>query len=130
VELRDVLLRVRTTAVLDHMAHLDFSRGLSHPACRVALELLGQENWWILLSNGDRSSGQESPWENAIAFGRTMYEAAPDRCIWGTDWPHLAYPKRMPNDAELAELLYRYLPDPQARTRVLVDNPARLYGFA
>jgi len=129
VELSPVLRRVKITAVLDHMAHLDFSRGLSQPACRAALELLKEENWWILLSNGDRSSAGEHPWEDAVAFGRAMYEAAPDRCIWGSDWPHLAYTKRMPNDADLVELLYRYLPDRQARQRVLVENPARLYGF-
>jgi predicted TIM-barrel fold metal-dependent hydrolase len=130
IELRPVLEKVTVNAVLDHMAHLEFRGGVSQPACQVALELLKRENWWMLLSNGDRGSAGETPWKDAVPFGRLMYETAPDRCIWGSDWPHLAYEKRMPNDAELVELLYSYLPDEAARKSVLVDNPAKLYGFA
>lgn len=129
VELAGVLKRIETTALLDHMAHLDFAKGTAQPACKVAMDLLQRGNWWMLLSNGDRSSGGVQPWNDAVEFGRMMYEAAPDRCIWGSDWPHLAYTKPMPNDAELVELLFRYLPDREAVAQVLVDNPARLYGF-
>jgi predicted TIM-barrel fold metal-dependent hydrolase len=130
VELHGLFRSLGITAMLDHMAHLDFANGFSDPAFQVALDLLQRDNWWILLSNGDRSSAGEYPWDDAVSFGRRMYEAAPDRCVWATDWPHLAYSKKMPNDAELVELLYRYLPDDEARRKVLVDNPARLYGFA
>lgn len=129
VELHGLFASLRITAMLDHMGHLEFKNGFSDPAYAVAMDLIKRDNWWILLSNGDRSSAGEYPWDDAVEFGRRMYEAAPDRCVWGTDWPHLAYSKKMPNDAELVELLYRYLPDAQARQRVLVDNPARLYGF-
>ncbi len=59
---------------------------------------------------------------------RAFVEAAPDRTIWATDWPHVRYRRKMPNDADLMELLYRYVPDESMRKKVLVDNPARLYG--
>ena len=130
IELHELFAGLTIPAMLDHMGHLDFTKGMDDPAVAVVLDLLARDNWWILLSNGDRASGKGYPWDNAVAYGRRMYEAAPDRCVWATDWPHLAYAGKMPNDGELVELLYRYLPDEAERQQVLVDNPARLYGFA
>jgi predicted TIM-barrel fold metal-dependent hydrolase len=64
-----------------------------------------------------------------VPLARALVAAAPDRCVWGTDWPHpnTAY---MPNDGDLADLVADWLPDEALRTRVLRDNPARLYGFS
>jgi len=80
------------------------------------------------------------PWDDAVEFGRLFYQAAPDRCLWGTDWPHVHRFMRPDKDGhsdygldhEMARvaLLERYLPDRMARDRVLVDNPARFFGFA
>ena len=56
-------------------------------------------------------------------------EAAPDRVIWGTDWPHPNISKHMPNDGDLVDLVPKFAPDPAMQRRVLVDNPARLYDF-
>ena len=68
---------------------------------------------------------------NAIPFAKAFIAAAPDRMIWGTDWPHTGWRKqRMMNDAELVELLYRYVDkDDDLLRRILVINPARLHGF-
>lgn len=130
VELHEEFTKIRTPAVIDHMGQLDFSKGLAQPAARLLLGLLAQENWWMMLSNADRwSASNAPPWSDAVPFARACYELAPDRCIWSTDWPHVNYEKPMPNDADLVELLYRYFPDREARQKVLVDNPARLYGF-
>jgi 2-pyrone-4,6-dicarboxylate lactonase len=115
--------------VLDHMAHLDFTRGLEQPAFRLALELLEDPKFWVMLSSGDRSSTQEHTWSDAVPFGQRFLEAAPDRSIWCTDWPHVRYRKPMVNDGDLVELLYRYLPRPECAKDVLADNPARLMGF-
>jgi len=129
-ELYEEFRKIHLPAVLDHMGQLDFSKGLGQPAARLMLDLLSRENWWVMLSNADRwSASAVPPWSDAIPFGQSFYEAAPDRCIWCTDWPHVNYEKPMPNDAELVNQLYRYLPDHEARRKVLVDNPARLYGF-
>jgi predicted TIM-barrel fold metal-dependent hydrolase len=70
-------------------------------------------------------------WDDAVPFGQAYVEAAPDRLIWGSDWPHVRWRKsRMPNDAELVELLYRYVDhDACLIDKILVQNPARLHGF-
>jgi len=120
------------TMVIDHMGHLDFSLGLEQPALRWILDSLKNENWWVKLSNGNRDSAMESGWDDAIPFARAMIAAAPERMIWGTDWPHTGWRKRrMMNDAEVVELLYRYVDhDADLIRSILVDNPARLHRFA
>ena len=81
------------------------------------------------ISNGNRDSKMESGWDDAIAYGKAFIEAAPDRVIWGTDWPHPQWRKRMMNDAEEVELLYRYVDgDPVLLKKILVDNPLATYG--
>jgi predicted TIM-barrel fold metal-dependent hydrolase len=117
--------------VIDHMGHLDFALGLAQPAMRWMLDRLHEENWWVKLSNGNRDSVTESGWDDAVPFGRAFVAAAPDRLIWGSDWPHTGWRKqRMMNDAETVELLYRYADhDRELLRKILVANPARLHGF-
>jgi predicted TIM-barrel fold metal-dependent hydrolase len=62
-------------------------------------------------------------------FARAMVAAAPDRIVWGTDWPHPSAREKMPNDGDLADLLLDWVPDESQRARILVDNPNRLYSF-
>jgi 2-pyrone-4,6-dicarboxylate lactonase len=115
--------------VIDHMARLKLAAG--SPAHALVLDLLGRENFWVLLSNGARMSGQTSGWDDVVPIGRELCAAAPDRCMFGTDWPHTHshHEGGGPQESELIELLYRFLPDTAARQAVLVDNPARLHGF-
>jgi predicted TIM-barrel fold metal-dependent hydrolase len=116
--------------VVDHMGHLDFGLGLQQPACRWLIDRVKNADWWLMLSNGNRDSTMESGWDDAVPFGRAYVEAAPDRMIWGTDWPHVNWRKRMMNDAETVELLYRYVDnDRTLLEKILVTNPARLHGF-
>ncbi len=84
-----------------------------------------------MLSNGNRLSAMDRDWDDAIPIARAYIEAAPDRVIWGSDWPHVQWRKpRMMNDGEVVELLYRYVDNDQALLqKILVDNPARLHGF-
>ena len=63
------------------------------------------------------------------APGSRFHVQAPERMLWGTDWPHVMLKGRMPNDGDLCDLIERWMPDATARTRILVDNPAELYGF-
>ena len=118
--------------VIDHMARLKPGNDTRNSARGLVLDLLRRENFWVLLSNGVRMSGESSGWHDVVPIGRELYAAAPDRCLFGTDWPHTHSHKEGggPQEGELIELLYRFLPDPEARQAVLVDNPARLYGFA
>jgi predicted TIM-barrel fold metal-dependent hydrolase len=136
----DELRKIDFPAIIDHMGGPDYSRGTGQPAIRLILDLLKNDNWWIGLSNGDLRSHTGYPWDDALEFGRLLYEAAPDRCLWGTDWPHVHRFIRPDKDGQSeygldhemqrVALLERYLPDRAARDRVLVDNPARFFGFA
>lgn len=122
--------RCDVAVVIDHMGHLNFGEGIEQPAMMRLLRMLDREDRWLMLSNGHRGSAVGYPWDDAVPFGRRFYEVAPDRCIWGSDWPHIGSRGNMPDDADLARLLLRYLPDATAVRRVLVENPARLFGFA
>lgn len=130
-EIADYVDMFRTlTAVpvlIDHMGRTP----PAHPARKVVVDLLKRDNVWMLLGNGHRVSAQASGWDDMVAFGRELYACAPDRCIFGTDWPHTHSQKEGggPEEAALIGLLERFLPDEKARQAVLVDNPARLHGF-
>jgi 2-pyrone-4,6-dicarboxylate lactonase len=139
-ELSDTIETLRAITdvpvVIDHMARLKPINGTLNPAQNLVaydlvLDLLRRENFWVLLSNGARMSGEASGWHDVVPVGRALYAAAPDRCLFGTDWPHTHSHNQGggPQERELIELLYRFLPDAAARQAVLVDNPARLHGF-
>ncbi len=128
VEHADLFRPLRIPTVIDHMGHFYFKDGMNQPVIPLLLELLKRDNVWIMLSNADRRSATGHPWDDALPFARLFLEAAPDRAIWGTDWPHTHYQGQMPNDADLLELLYRFVPDPQMQANILVHNPDRLFG--
>jgi 2-pyrone-4,6-dicarboxylate lactonase len=134
VEHAEILRDIRDVPIaVDHFGSLDFRDGLDQPAFRFLLERLRHENWWMMVANGNRYSKQQDGWDDAIPFARAYIAAAPDRIIWASDWPHPRWPKgkRMVNDAESLELLYRYVEnDAGYLKKILVDNPARLHGFA
>jgi predicted TIM-barrel fold metal-dependent hydrolase len=133
------LRQIEMHAIIDHLGGPDYRRGTSQPAIRLILDLLKRDNWWIGLSNGDLRSQAGYPWDDAVEFGRLFYDAAPDRCMWGTDWPHVhrfIRPDKnhhseygVAHELQRVALLERYVPDRAARDRVLVDNPARFFGF-
>jgi predicted TIM-barrel fold metal-dependent hydrolase len=135
----DELRGIDFPAIIDHLGGPDYRRGTEQPAVGLILDLLQEGNWWIGLSNGDLRSHAGYPWDDAVQFGRLFYEAAPDRCLWGTDWPHVHRFIRPDKDGyshygldhemQRVALLERYLPDRAARDRVLVDNPGRFFGF-
>jgi 2-pyrone-4,6-dicarboxylate lactonase len=128
----DVLRSVTSVpVVIDHMARLKPADGPDHPSHKMIVELLKRDNYWVMLSNGVRMSAQATEWDDVVPIGRQLYEAAPTRAIFGTDWPHIHSHNEGggPEEAQLIALLYRFLPDQKARQAVLVHNPARLHGF-
>lgn len=129
LDIKDLMAKVKIPAVIDHMGHPELRHGLDQPAVKMLRDLLRNENWWVMISNPDRFSAQQARWEDALPLARMLIEAAPDRAIWCTDWPHVQYVKPMPNDAELLEFLYEAAPDPVQQRKILVDNPAKLFGF-
>jgi predicted TIM-barrel fold metal-dependent hydrolase len=112
--------------VIDHLGRM---RGLQDPNLPAMIEFLRQGNIWVMMSNGHRVS-KRPQFSDAIAVGKKYIETNPERMIWGSDWPHPLHTDYMPNDAELLELFYRYTDNDQAmRQKILVDNPAKLFGF-
>lgn len=116
--------------LIDHMARPDPEAGADDPNLRKMVELLKKGNFWVMLSLTEKTSMAGPPWDDVIPVARAYLETAPDRCVWASDWPHPISVRQPPNDADLVEFLFRAVPDPQQRQRVLVDNPAELFGFA
>lgn len=128
--LEPVLRRLPVPVVVDHMGGVKAAAGgVEHPGFRALLRLL-EGGAWVKLSGYRSSAGR--PYADVAPMARALLSAAPDRCVWGTDWPHpsLHDPAEVPDDGELLDALGAWAPDEAARRAVLVDNPARLYGFA
>jgi predicted TIM-barrel fold metal-dependent hydrolase len=103
-------------------------RGAYDPSLPKLADLLKQGNVWVMMSNGHRVSTWPGC-EEAIPVGKALIKANPDRLIWGTDWPHPLHDKFMPNDADLLDLILDWAPEGAARRRIMIDNPAELFGF-
>jgi predicted TIM-barrel fold metal-dependent hydrolase len=93
------------------------------------LELMKNPLAWVKVSGPERISTAGKPFEDALPFVAALLEAAPERVLWGTDFPHPNV-KTMPNDGELVDLFARAVPDEGLRKRILVENPGRLYWAA
>lgn len=115
--------------LIDHMARPDPALGHDDPSLKIMSDLLRRGNFWVMLSLAEKTSKAGAPWDDVIPIARAYMDIAPDRCVWATDWPHPVSMAPPPNDAELAEFVFRMLPDAAERQKVLVDNPARLFGF-
>jgi 2-pyrone-4,6-dicarboxylate lactonase len=123
---RDFLSRLRIPFVIDHMGRIDARHGLDQQPFKLLLELMQNELAWVKVSGCDRISSAGKPYHDAIPFARILIEAAPDRVLWGTDFPHPNV-RVMPNDGELVDLFAAFCSDETLRRKVLVDNPTRLY---
>jgi 2-pyrone-4,6-dicarboxylate lactonase len=121
--------RIKVPFVIDHMGRVRAEAGPDQQPFRQLLELMRNPLAWVKVCGAERVSAGKRPFEDAIPFAQTLIEAAPDRVLWGTDWPHPNISKDMPNDGELVDLLFRFCPDASLREKLLVTNPARLYGF-
>ena len=128
-ELAPRIRRLPVPVVVDHMGHMDVAKGLEHPGFQALLGLVRDGLCWIKLSGNYRISSARPHYEDAIPFARAFIEAAPQHMVWGTDWPHPALYKAMPNDGDLVDALHDYAPTDEAKRAILVDNPAQLYGF-
>jgi predicted TIM-barrel fold metal-dependent hydrolase len=110
------------------MGRVKAADGLEQPPFKVLLQAMRNERCWVKICGAERVSSEGPPFADAVPFGRALVEAAPDRVLWGTDWPHPNV-KWMPEDAELVNLFPRMAPREDLQYKILVDNPARLYGF-
>jgi 2-pyrone-4,6-dicarboxylate lactonase len=124
----EFITSIEAPVVIDHMARIDVGEGLNGKAFSVLRRLLDRGNIWVKLSGADRITKQSYPYADAMPFARALAAHAPERVVWGTDWPHPNH-KAVPNDGDLVDLIADIAPDEKTRQRMLVDNPAKLFGF-
>lgn len=122
----DLIRRIRVPFVIDHMGRVKAERGVAQKPFKMLLELMRNELAWVKVSGAERVSSTGKPFHDAIPFAAALIEAAPDRVLWGTDWPHPNV-KTMPNDGENVDLFAAFCSDDAVRRKILVDNPTRLY---
>lgn len=127
-----LLQRLPTTIVFDHLGRLPVASSTSHPGFAVIRNLLDSGRAWVKLSGAYLLTQRGSPYADVGDLGKALVKAAPERMVWGSDWPHVvasAGEKPMPDDAILLDLLLDWVPGADTRKKILVDNPACLYGF-
>ena len=130
VDAADRLLALPNDIVLDHFGTIVAEAGLEQPAFQTILRMLDTGRTWVKLSGPMRCSRLDPPYADMVPFARRLVAHAPERLIWGTDWPHPNMNDQvMPNDGDLLDLMLDWAPDEAVRNRILIDNPGRLYDF-
>jgi 2-pyrone-4,6-dicarboxylate lactonase len=124
-----MLARLPVDIVVDHLGHMPVAEGVRHPGFKALLDLVRGGNCWVKLSGANRISAGDIPYRDTIPFAHALIEADPTRLVWGSDWPHVAIKGPMANDGDLLDLLALWAPEERLRRMILVENPARLYGF-
>jgi D-galactarolactone isomerase len=126
----DLLRRLPGNLVIDHTGKFLEPVGVEHPGFRSLLRLLDGGRCWIKLSAPYETSRDGPPaYRDVGVLARALIEAAPERMLWASNWPHPGTEAAPPDDAVLLELLIDWAGDAATRRKILVDNPARLYGF-
>ena len=116
--------------VIDHLGRIDPAEGPAAQAYGVMRGLLDGGNTWVKLSGAYMRSTVHGPsYADTLPLGQALVQAAPERLVWGSDWPHTTETPGTVNDADLVDLLSAWAASDAAMDRILVDNPARLYGF-
>ena len=131
VEAADLLQRLPSPIVFDHMARMSEPAGVNDPAFAPVMKLLDKGRTWVKLSGAYMDTKVGPPaYADVSKVARAYVKAAPERLVWASDWPHpTEKADSKPDDAILFDLLADWAPDEKVRNRILVDNPARLYGF-
>jgi predicted TIM-barrel fold metal-dependent hydrolase len=126
----DTLNRVPSPIVFDHLAHVPEPAGFSDPLFARVRALIDKGRTWIKLSGAYQDTKVGAPtYADSSALAREYVKAAPERLVWGSDWPHPSEQQIKPDDALLFDLLADWAPDEAVRHRILVQNPEALYGF-
>ncbi len=127
IPLSDTMRRLPLPFVIDHMGRVPGKDGVDQPPLKALLDLAKLENCWIKVCGAERIS--LPPYAEAVPIAQAIVAAAPARVLWGTDFPH-PNATHAADEADLVDLVPRYAPDAATQKSLLVDNPARLYGFA
>ncbi len=124
----DFIAGLPTPVVIDHMARPDLDADLD--AIRATLfRLLDTGRVWVKLSGADRLSKAGAPYADVVPYARSLLDHAPERMLWGSDWPHVNLHGAMPDDGTLVDWIDAIAPSADLKRRLLVDNPQALFGF-
>jgi predicted TIM-barrel fold metal-dependent hydrolase len=116
--------------IIDHMGRVPTKDGLDQEPFKILLEFARRDNCWIKVCGAERISSMGPPFTDAMPFAKAIINVAPDRVLWGTDWPHPNVKESsMPNDGDLVDLIPLMAETAELQQKLLVDNPHRLYGF-
>jgi predicted TIM-barrel fold metal-dependent hydrolase len=130
MSIMDVLERVPSPIVFDHLAHVPQPAGIADPLYARVRALIDKGRTWIKLSGAYQDTKVGPPtYADATAVARAYVKAAPERMVWGSDWPHPSEQQAKPDDALLFDLLAEWAPEEAVRHRILVQNAEALYGF-
>jgi predicted TIM-barrel fold metal-dependent hydrolase len=126
-EIGPLLAKLPVEVAIDHCGGVKAALGTGHPQFQALLRLLDTGRAWVKVCSY-RASSAAAPWSDVEPNVKALVAAAPDRCVWGTDWPH-SQMSPAPEAGLLLDQFFEWLPDDAIRQKILVDNPARLYGF-
>ena len=128
---RDIMIASPGNFVIDHMGWQPAKNGLDSPGFRVVLDCLETGRCWVKLSGPNRfTSEKKLPYSATLPFAQTLIEYAPERLIWGSDWPPPDHFEIMPNDGEILDLMIDWAPDANIRKMIFSENPKKLFGFS
>jgi len=131
IDYEDMFRALPLPIVIDHMGRVDASKGVDQEPFQVLLKFLENDNVWVKVSGSERITKQGAPFADSVKIAAALVNAAPDRALWGTDWPHPNMgPDGAPDDGLLVELVPQIADTEELQQKLLVDNPARLYDFS
>ena len=123
------LAKLPIPVVVDHMGHMPAELGVDHAGFQALLSLVRDHGGWAKLSGAYRIDPNGPEYPAASRFAMALVETAPERLVYGSDWPHVAPPFGMPNTGRMRNLILEWVHDRALLQRILVDNPAALYDF-
>ncbi len=130
VEYAPKLLALPNDIVLDHFASIPAAGGTDQPAVKTVLKMLDTGRVWLKLSGPMRCTMEKLPYPSVTPLAHAFVKHAPERLVWGSDWPHVNLNGReMPNDGDLIDLMTEWVPDAAVRDRILAQNANKLYDF-
>jgi predicted TIM-barrel fold metal-dependent hydrolase len=129
VAAEDLWNRLPSSIVFDHLGHVPQPAGVSHPVFNTIRRLVDKGRTWVKLSvTYDNTRDGPPGYADITRVAQAYVKAAPERMVWGSNWPHPNEVNK-PDDAAVFDLMAKWAPDEKTRNRILVENPATLYGF-
>jgi len=132
MEIMPILEKVPSPIVFDHLAHIPEPDGINHPLFGKVRALIDKGKTWVKLSGAYADTKVGPPtYADSSAIARAYVKAAPERLVWGSDWPHpgVRDPDPKPDDAILIDLMLDWAPNEAVRNRIFADNATALYDF-